>query len=90
MYALFLETVAARQCERYALNHGLDAEKLKQDAYANCNIGVHGAKQDDDWWVKKCLYDDSHKVFTLNGLFLWRRTQQGEEFWRNVYREGRG
>lgn len=89
MYALFLETKAASECAKYAISHGLDVEKLQQDAYANSKIGVYGANQDDDWWVNKCLSGDAHKNLNLNLLFLWRRTPQGEGFWRDVYRGGR-
>lgn len=81
MYALFLETEAASEIDRFVADHGGDAEDIKLKCYAN---SVKDGK-DDDWWISRCLNDDNHKEFTIYDLFYWRETPEGHEFWGEIH-----
>lgn len=80
MYALFLETKAAEQIDRYVAVNGGDAEEIKQKCYANAK--PHG--RNDDWWVNRCLNGDSHKDCSVDSLFTWRNTKEGIDYWERI------
>lgn len=90
MYALFLETKACEQIDRYVAAHGGDADAIKQKCYANaCDYllqeSLEGAGQEwDNWWVKHCLDGDSHKEYDVDQLMLWEGTPEGSAFWARV------
>lgn len=80
MYALFLETEAAQQIDRYAEGKGLDAEEIKRKCYTNA---VTRGK-DDNWWFERCIKNDAHKHHTVDSLFTWSKSPEGHDYWRNV------
>lgn len=82
MYALFLETRAAEQIDRYVAENGGDAEEIKQKCYANTLARGH----DDNWWFNKCIKDDSHKECSVASLFLWRNSKEGQRYWEVIHR----
>lgn len=86
MYALFLETRAAAQCDQYAQRKGIDAEELKIRAYSYSGLGAR-VKYDDNWWVSRCLDNDSHKELDIMYLFTWNKTPEGTALWSSVNRE---
>ncbi|SPF82087.1 hypothetical protein [Pseudomonas phage GP100] len=90
MKVLFLESKAAGQCLRYAKAHGWD-EARTQDLLDRCYNNTatcmekRSAMNADDWWVSKCLLEDSHKTLTLNALFSWAGSPEGDEYWRRIF-----
>lgn len=80
MYALFLETEAASQIDRFVAANGGDAEDIKQKCYAN---SVDQGKN-ENWWVTKCLKGDSHKEYDVNILIDWEETPEGINYWCGV------
>lgn len=94
MYALFLETEAAAQIDRYAADNGLDAEAIKQRAYAESlkqrrSYGRGETEEDaSNWWVERCLKDDSHKVIDVDACFTWSSSVEGHNYWRTIQGHG--
>lgn len=92
MYALFLETQAAAQIDRYVVTHGGDADAIKQACYNNTfeqGKTVHyfkGKTQEefDSWWVNKCLEGDYHKQYDVDSLFTWSHTPEGHGYWASI------
>lgn len=90
MYALFLETKACEQIDRYVAANGGDADDIKQKCYDNARKylsqwrGDRSDQAGDDWWVKLCLKHDSHKKCDVDSLMYWHETPEGQEFWSRV------
>lgn len=91
MYALFLETEAAAQIDRYVADKGGDAEAIKQRAYAESlkqrrHYGRGNTEEEaSNWWVERCLKDDSHKVIDINACFTWFQSVEGQGYWSNIH-----
>lgn len=85
MYALFLETEAAEEIDRYVAANGGDAEDIKQRCYKNAKeqYEEHHASF-DDWIVRQCLNDDLHETLNVDDLFIWRDTPEGHEYWAKI------
>lgn len=80
MYALFLETEAAQQIDRYAQDKGVDAEEIKQACYENAVKGGLNS----DWFINECLRGDKHKCLTVSGAFYWEGTVEGHKYWSSI------
>lgn len=89
MYELFLETEACEEIDNWAAENNVDAEPIKQACYRNAREYL--LKPDNrsdnawnDWWVSRCLKNDSHKAQTVDSLMLWEDTPEGHEYWKKI------
>lgn len=93
MYALFLESYAARQIDASYEADLAKAEEVKLKAYANSiKVGNHYGRgkteeEQSGWWVEQCLEGDRHKELDLNELFTWGITPEGQDFWAKINRK---
>lgn len=95
MYALFLETEAAQQIDRYAQDKGVDAEEIKRKCYANAreyltkcyaNKIVDGSDGSwDNFWINDCLKDDAHKRWDIDSIMFWFKTPEGHVYWKSIH-----
>jgi hypothetical protein len=91
MYALFLETEAAKQIDRYVVAHGGDGDAIKLKCYINAQAYKLKREKDksqqawDNWWVSRCLNGDSHTEQSIDSLMVWADTPEGHEYWYNIY-----
>lgn len=91
MYALFLETEASKQIDRYVAAKGGDADAIKMKCYINaqaCRLDREEDKSQqawDNWWVSRCLKGDSHQHESIDSLMIWKDTPEGHEYWFAIY-----
>lgn len=101
MYALFLESKAAREVRDYVIHHPeIELEELLQRTYLRGQQAMAGdgwtpkvddftpeeVKEYEDWWVSGCLRDDAHVRYDVDMLFCWGETPEGGDFWEEVSR----
>lgn len=97
MYALFLETKAARQIEDYAKQEELGQEWVElyqkrayEEAiayYSQYNFDPSGRTKEEvysNYLVSKCLKEDSHKEIDIDQLFTWHLSKEGANFWEKI------
>lgn len=91
MYELFLETKACEEIDKWAAENNVEADPIKQACYKNARTYLFKHKPDqtdadwNDWWVSRCLKDDSHKVQTVDSLMIWVETPEGHEYWSDIF-----
>ena len=104
MKALFLESRAAAEVRHYAANHPeVDVQELLDRTYLrglesnsgdgwtpNKEPSEEDAQVYSDWWVTRCLQNDSHKEVDIDQLFCWDETEEGEDFWQEVSKREHG
>lgn len=81
---LMKETEMAHELRQYAKGHGYTEEQtedLIKSAY-DAVVECHG----DNWLVSLALQDGIHKHYDLIGSFDWSETEQGDDYWRAIYR----
>lgn len=90
MYELFLETKACEEIDNWAADNNVDAEPIKQACYKNarkyklCHVADASDNDWNDWWVSRCLKNDSHKAQTVDSLMIWGDTPEGHEYWSAI------
>lgn len=99
MYALFLESYAARQVDEYCRRKGLNADEVKKSLYRNgfeykcfayarrdrlIKAPLYVAEEYDNYWVTKCFAEDSHKHVDVDQMCCWEDTPEGGDFWRTI------
>lgn len=81
---LIKETAMAWELTRYAEAHGYTQEQtdaLIEKAAENA-IDYHS----ENWWITKALQDNAHKELDLSHCFDWDDTEEGDGYWREIYR----
>lgn len=78
------ETVMAYELTRYAKAHGYTEQQTEDLIALAAKHAID--ERGEDWWVTQALQDDGHKHFDLISSFDWSETEEGDEYWRTIYR----
>lgn len=91
MYALFLETEASKQINRYVAAHEGDADAIKLKCYINAQAYKLRYERDksqqawDNWWIERCLRGDRHQEESIDSLMVWRDTPEDHDYWFDIH-----
>lgn len=82
--ALIKETIMAKELIHYAKCHGYTEEQTEElvTRAANYSLGERG----EGWWISQALQDDAHMYFDMMSSFDWEATEEGDGYWREIYR----